>query len=131
MHVVNFCRLLILHLDKFLYQKVTFLIAKPIPFKCYVTTYITAEIITFFFICLSFLFLTSEIISWLPLNVQLHGFFSSSETVALYIKFILLFPHASLFIFTSSNTDFFVSFYHPVIQYCKDLPLLFAAGFHF
>lgn len=58
------------------------------------------------FISLSFLFLTSEMISWLSLNVQLHGFFSSSETIALYIKFKLLFPHASLSIFTFSNIDF-------------------------
>lgn len=70
-------------------------------------------------------------ISWLPLNVQLHESFSSSETIALYVKFTLLFPCASLYIFTSSNIDFHVPFYHPVIQYCKNLLQLSAVGFHF
>lgn len=70
-------------------------------------------------------------ISWLPLNVQLHEFFYSSETIALYVKVTLLFPRASHYIFTSSNIDFCVPFYHPVIQYCKNLLQLLAVAFHF
>lgn len=63
--------------------------------------------------------------------MQLHEFISSSESTALYIKFALLFPSASLYIFTSSDIDFHVPFYHAVIQYYMNLLQLFAVGFHF
>lgn len=53
-HVVNFCRLLILHLDKFLNQKDMVLICKPIPFRYYVTTYKTAEIFFLFLFAFPF-----------------------------------------------------------------------------
>lgn len=66
----------------------------------------------------------SHLTSRLTPNVQLHEFFSSSEIIAFYVKF-------TLYIFIPSNVVPCVPFYHPIIQYCKNLLQHFVVGFCF